>query len=134
MTSAILISFGLIMVWFAIRTKEQITAITLSFISSAIWLACIIYTRANPIGDMATGDGADNAVLTVFLALMVLVPVITWRVKNNERKRTEKEDNYKESALPRKRQTMRDASSTRIVKETDEEYYDRLYGMTHPRK
>lgn len=134
-TLILLFGFGVIMSYIAIRTREQITALAMAFVASAIWLACIIYTRANPIGSMTTGDGADNAILTVLLALMVLVPVVTWRVKSNERKKEAKEDSYKESTLPRKKQSLRGNSTTRATgRETPEEYEQRILDLTNPRR
>ena len=129
MTSTLLIAFGLILAWFAIKTREQITAITLAFVSSAIWLACIVYTRANPIGSMVTGDGADNAVLTAFIAMMILVPVITWRVNSREKKKEVEEANNKKIKSSSFR-SLRSSSSTKGYRETEEEYYDRLRELT----
>ena len=125
LTLLLLFGFGLILSYVAIRTKEQVTALVLAFVASAIWLTCIIYTRANPIGNMTTGDNADNAILVALIALMVLVPVITWRVKRSENERTSREDTYKRAALPKDFVIKRESAS-----ESYDEYYDRLSRLT----
>jgi hypothetical protein len=121
-TLLLLFGFGLILSYIAIRTKEQITALTLAFVASAIWLTCIIYTRANPIGNMVTGDNADNAILVALIALMCLVPVITWRVKRSENEKGEREDTYKRAALPKDFEANKRESAT----EDYDGYYNRL--------
>jgi hypothetical protein len=124
-TLILLFGFGVVLSYIAIRTKEQMTALVLAFVASAIWLTCIIYTRANPIGNMTTGDNADNAILVALIALMVLVPVITWRVKRSENEKVTREDTYKRAALPKDFMIKRESAS-----ESYDEYFERLNRLT----
>ena len=129
-TLILLFGTGLVISGWAITKRQTVVAI----IASGIWLACIAYTRANPIGEMTTGDTADTAILLTLIGLMVLVPVISFRLSRREEAKEAKEDGYKQAALPKKRASMRDVSSTKTQRETGDEYYDRLHGLTHPRR
>lgn len=128
-TLILLFGLGLVISGYAIAKKQTVIAI----IASAIWLACIYYTRAHPIGEMTTGDTSDTAILLALVALMILVPIISFRLNRKEERRESIEDDFKRAALPRKRLTLRDASTNDNRNEDGDGYYDRLHRLTHPR-
>ena len=130
MTSAVLLGFGCLVSYFAIKNRELVIGI----LASAIWLAAIAYTRINPIGSMVTGDTADSAILLALIGLMAVVPIMSWKLKKSEQLKEDKEDNFKKATLPKNRPSMRSVSSTRTQGETADEYYDRLHGLTHPNR
>ena len=124
-TLILLFGFGLVISGYAITRKNTVIAI----IASAIWMASIAYTRANPIGEMVTGDTSDTAILLALIALMVLVPIISFRLSKREEMQEAKEDDYKERVAPRK------YKPTPIgTRESADDYYARLGRITHPKK
>lgn len=129
-TLILLFGFGLVISGYAINKHKTEIAI----IASAIWLAVIAYTRSHPIGEMTTGDTADTAVLLALLGMMILVPIISFRLSKREQMKEDKEDGYRQASLPKKRPSLRDVSSTRTQRESADEYYDRLDSLTHPTK
>ena len=123
-TLILLFGFGLAISGFAIAKKEVVIAI----IAPAIWVATIYYTRQNPIGSMTTGDPADTAILLALLGLLAGVPIVSWRLGRSDRTREAKDDDYKNRVAPKRNQTP---IGTR---ETSDQYYDRLNGVTHPKR
>jgi hypothetical protein len=119
-----LLALGLGISWFAIAKRELFIGV----IASAMWLAILIYTRGNPIGNSVMGDSFDNAIVAVFIALIGIVPFLCWNLKKQFLAKETKEDGFKQAALPK-----------RIVnkaprEETSSDYYDRLNRITHPRR
>jgi hypothetical protein len=130
MTAFSLIGFACIVSGWAIYKKETVIAI----IASAIWLACIAYTRANPLGSMVTGDTSDTAVLLALIGLMVLVPIISFRLNKKEERETVEQGLLKEESNKTNTQRMSENSSTKVRRENSDDYYDRLNRLTHPKK
>lgn len=130
MTASILIGFACIISGWAIYKKETVIAI----IASAIWLAVIAYTRSHPLGAMVVGDISDTAILLALIGLMVLVPVISFRLSKREKVKESRDEEDRQARLPKKRASLRETSSTKTQKENSDEYYDRLHGLTHPRR
>lgn len=128
-TLILLFGFGLVISGYAIAKKQTVIAI----IASAIWLACIFYTRSHPIGEMTTGDTADTAILLALVAMMILVPIISFRLNRREERREAMDDDYKRASLPQKRMTIRDASTRDNRDEDGDGYYERLHRLTHSR-
>lgn len=126
----LLFGTGLVISGYAIAKKQT----TIAIVASAIWLACIAYTRANPIGTMTTGDTADTAILLALIALMILVPIISFRLNRREQAQEAKEDGYKQASLPRNRKSIRDVGKFNNRQETSDEYYERLYELTHNKR
>lgn len=120
-----LLGLGLVVSGFSIHKRNTIIGI----VSSAIWLAIIAYTRANPIGSMTTGDTADTAILLALIGLMVLVPIISWQLGKKENMRETKDDDYKERVAPRKTKV-----ATGGIRESSSDYYERLKRVTHTRR
>jgi len=129
-TLILLFGFGLAISAFAIAKKNTVIAI----IASAIWLACIAYTRANPIGAMVTGDSSDTAILLALIGLMVLVPIISFQLNKKEERGTVEQGLLKEESSKTNTQRMRENSSTRVRRENADDYYDKLNSLTHPRR
>lgn len=119
-----LLALGLGVSWFAIAKRE----IVIGLIASVIWLAVLIYTRSNPIGNSVTGDSFDNIIVAVFLGLIAIVPFLCWSLKKQYKMREDKDDNYKQAALPHR---IENKSPNR---ESSDEYFERLHRVTHPKK
>jgi hypothetical protein len=129
-----LLGLGLILSLVAIF-KHQIV---IGIVGAGAWLVTIIYTRSNPIGGMVTGDTADSALLTVFIAMMILPPILAWQIGKNDKGRQIKEDGWKERSITgdKKHYSLSEMSSPARGKmnESSDEYYDRLYHVTHSRR
>jgi len=130
-TLILIFGFGLVISGWAIHKKEPV----IGLVGSAVWLAAIAYTRANPIGSMTTGDVADTAVLIALIAMLVLPPIISWRLtRKEEMTPLGKEGLWNESGGESKRLTqLKENSSPRSRKETSDEYYSRLKTITKRR-
>ena len=130
MALILLFGFGLVISGWAIAKKNTVIAI----VASAIWLATIAYTRSNPIGTMVTGDTSDTAILVALIGLMVLVPIISFRLsKKEEATQLKDEGLLKDDGNDRMRE-LQNTSSTRTQKESGDDYYGRLHRLTHPRR
>jgi hypothetical protein len=128
MVLILLFGVGLVISGFAIAKRETVVGI----VASAVWLACIYYTRQNPIGAMTTGDTADTAILAALIGLMVGVPIMSFQLSRRERA---KEAQASEDLAEQKEPTLREASSPRAIPETSDQYYDRLHRLTRrPRR
>lgn len=88
---------------------------------AAGWLSVILYTRANPIGDMPIGSTFDNSLLLVFLVMMVAPIVYSWRESRKDNREGIDDDNV---------------SSTRNItrSESSSAYNKRLNGYFRPNR
>lgn len=126
----LLFGFGLAISGWAIARKDTVIAV----IASAVWLATISYTRAYPIGNMTTGDTADTAILAALIGLMILVPVISFRLNKKEEATQLKDEGLLREENKSNRERLDEISSTRSKKESGDDYYNRLHGLTHPKR
>jgi hypothetical protein len=126
-TLILLFGTGLVISGFAIMKRHTVVGI----LASALWLACIAYTRTNPIGEMVTGDTSDTAILLALIGLMVLVPIISFQLSRKEERETVGNQGLlKDDGEP----SLREVSSTKTRKENADDYYARLHRVTHPKR
>jgi hypothetical protein len=130
-----LIGFGCVMSYFAIKNRNMMIAV----IASAIWVCLIAYTRANPIGNMVTGDTSDTIILVVFLAVTIAVPLVSWQFTRQDRRREDMEagnlEEAKESKNRKDYSTVVGANkNVNLTHMSDADYAEVLRGRRNRRK